>query len=70
MKTCAYCGEHATAVIPAIPDRVCMTHAQEFWTGLLTYAKRQAQPTEPPKLRLVAQPFTERTGREWSTARR
>ena len=43
MTNCAYCGEHATEVIPAIPGQVCMTHALEFWTGLLTYLKGKAR---------------------------
>jgi hypothetical protein len=46
MTSCAYCGEHATEEIPAAPGRVCRTHAQEFWTGLLTYVKDQSKPTE------------------------
>jgi hypothetical protein len=46
MTRCAYCGEHATLEIPAIPGLVCITHALEFWSGLLTYVKDQAQPTE------------------------
>jgi hypothetical protein len=46
MTNCAYCGEHATVAIPAIPSRVCITHALEFWTGLLTYVKDQTKLTE------------------------
>jgi hypothetical protein len=46
MTCCAYCGDQATDDIPATPGRVCRTHAQEFWTGLLTYVKGQSKPTE------------------------
>jgi hypothetical protein len=45
MTSCAYCGEQATDEIPAIPGRVCREHAQEFWTGLLSYVKGQSAPT-------------------------
>jgi hypothetical protein len=37
MGSCAYCGRHATVNIPSNPGDVCLTHAQEFWTGLLVY---------------------------------
>jgi hypothetical protein len=46
MTNCAYCGEHASVAIPVIPGQVCMTHALEFWTGLLTYVKDQAKLAE------------------------
>jgi hypothetical protein len=46
MTNCAYCGEYASVAIPAIPGQVCMTHALEFWTGLLTYVKDQAKRAE------------------------
>jgi hypothetical protein len=46
MTCCAYCGDQATDDIPATPGRVCRTHAQEFWTGLLTYVKGQSKPVE------------------------
>jgi hypothetical protein len=46
MTNCAYCGEHASVAIPAIPGQVCMTHALEFWSGLLTYVKDQAKLAE------------------------
>jgi hypothetical protein len=49
MTSCAYCGEHATDDIPTIPGRVCRAHAQEFWTGLLTYVRDQSKPTEHPE---------------------
>jgi hypothetical protein len=59
MRKCPYCGEHATVEIPAIPSRVCITHALEYWTGLLTYAKDRSNLIEPPDLSLVAPRFTE-----------
>jgi hypothetical protein len=37
MGSCAYCGRRATVNIPSNPGDVCLTHAQEFWTGLLAY---------------------------------
>src|ERR1700681_4718410 len=49
MTSCAHCGEPATDEIPAIPGRVCRAHAQEFWTGLLSYVKDQSAPTEKPE---------------------
>jgi hypothetical protein len=39
---CAYCRQQAMVEIPAVPSWVCLTHALEFWSGLLTYAKDQA----------------------------
>jgi hypothetical protein len=39
MIHCAYCGARATVQIPAEPAGVCLTHAIEFWTGLLAYAR-------------------------------
>jgi hypothetical protein len=49
MTCCTYCGEQATEDIPAVPGRVCRTHAQEFWTGLLTYVKSQSKPVDQPE---------------------
>ena len=46
MKACAYCGQPATMTIVSSPDRVCFTHAMEFWDGLMAYAKERA-PNEP-----------------------
>ena len=69
MNCCDYCGKPATTQIPTIPGRVCEAHAQEFWTGLLDYVRKQhARPNvsleapcsvvvndpSPVKLRLVA----------------
>ena len=34
---CPYCGQQATVDIPSTPGSVCLTHALEFWTGLLAY---------------------------------
>jgi len=42
MKSCDYCGKPATTQIPTISGRVCEAHAEEFWTGLLAYAKNQS----------------------------
>jgi hypothetical protein len=36
---CDYCGQPATARIPAAAGEVCLTHAILFWTGFLAYAK-------------------------------
>ena len=36
---CDYCGQPATARIPATAGEVCLTHAILFWTGFLAYAK-------------------------------
>jgi hypothetical protein len=38
MTCCAYCEQLATKTIVSNPDRVCLEHALEFWTGLLVYA--------------------------------
>ena len=43
---CNYCHSPATARIPSVASEVCLTHAIEFWTGLLAYAKEHA-PSEP-----------------------
>jgi hypothetical protein len=37
---CNYCTHEATSRIPSNPGEVCPTHAIEFWTGLLAYAKK------------------------------
>jgi len=39
MATCEYCQLPATATIPATPDRVCVTHAIEFWGAFMAFAK-------------------------------
>jgi hypothetical protein len=39
------------------PERVCLEHALEFWTGLLVYAKDHADPCEgsrAPERRAIA----------------
>jgi hypothetical protein len=38
MVCCAYCEQPATTTIVSTPERVCLVHALEFWTGLLAYA--------------------------------
>jgi len=38
----ASCGHPATITIVSSPDRVCFTHAMEFWNGLMAYAKERA----------------------------
>jgi hypothetical protein len=43
MANCAYCGRHATVIIPSNPGDVCLTHAQEFWTGFLSYVSDQCR---------------------------
>jgi hypothetical protein len=40
MSTCAYCQLPSSASIPANPGRVCVTHAIEFWTAFLAFAKQ------------------------------
>lgn len=44
MATCSYCDQPATATIIAIPQRVCATHATEFWVGLLAYTRGRSGP--------------------------
>jgi hypothetical protein len=39
MVCCAYCEEPATLRIVSNPEQVCLVHALEFWTGLLTYVR-------------------------------
>jgi hypothetical protein len=39
MTICSYCKRPATHTIVAIPHRVCLEHAVEFWTGLLDYTQ-------------------------------
>jgi hypothetical protein len=41
---CAYCGQEATVKILSTPDRVCLEHALEFWSGLLVYATDHSEP--------------------------
>jgi hypothetical protein len=51
MMSCTYCGQRATVQIPSTPSDVCLTHAIEFWTGLLAYRKDRSdafQTPEPP----------------------
>jgi hypothetical protein len=40
---CPYCLSEAALRIPSVPDRVCLNHAIEFWTGLLRYNKVQSR---------------------------
>jgi hypothetical protein len=42
MTTCSYCNQPATTTIIANPPRVCLDHAIEFWTGLLTYTRSRS----------------------------
>jgi hypothetical protein len=44
MVICAYCKRPATDTIVAIPHRVCLEHAVEFWTGLLRYSQGRSGP--------------------------
>ena len=41
MKHCAFCTQPATMTIVSSPERVCFTHAMEFWDGLMAYAKER-----------------------------
>jgi hypothetical protein len=41
MPSCAHCGEKAVTQIPATPGQVCRAHAEEYWAGLLIYARDQ-----------------------------
>ena len=43
MKHCAFCSQPATMTIVSSPERVCFTHAMEFWDGLMAYAKERTQ---------------------------
>ena len=47
MTYCSYCKEWAVIDIPANPAPVCLEHALEFWTGLLTYAREHSELSEP-----------------------
>jgi len=49
MAYCTYCDEWAVIDIPANPSPVCLEHAVEFWTGLLTYAREHSEHAEPLK---------------------
>jgi hypothetical protein len=50
MTYCSYCEEWAVIRIPAEPAAVCLEHALEYWTGLLSYAREQhAEPSESPE---------------------
>jgi hypothetical protein len=49
MAYCSYCHEWAVLDIPANPSAVCLEHAVEFWTGLLTYAREHSEHAEPLK---------------------
>ena len=48
---CPYCGQRAAVDIPSTPWRVCLTHALEFWTGLLAYVKDRSDPSENQEVR-------------------
>jgi hypothetical protein len=43
MTCCAYCEQPATMTIVSNPERVCLEHAVEFWSGLLVYARDRRQ---------------------------
>jgi hypothetical protein len=57
MTICAYCELPATAKIPSNPDRVCETHAVEFWTALFNVVNERAAAAATP-------PATARSGHE------
>jgi hypothetical protein len=42
VASCAYCGQRATVAIPSNPDRVCSTHAQEFWTAVFAEVRNRS----------------------------
>ena len=42
MASCAYCGQRATVAIPSNPDRVCPTHAVEFWTAVFAEVRNRS----------------------------
>ena len=44
MMCCAYCQHEATKTIVSTPQKVCLEHALEFWTGLLVYARDHSAP--------------------------
>jgi hypothetical protein len=48
MAYCSYCDEWAVIDIPANPSSVCLEHAVEFWTGLLTYARQRSEHSSEP----------------------
>jgi hypothetical protein len=52
--TCSYCRHEATSRIPSNPGEVCPTHAIEFWTGLLAYAKLHPPVVDTPLSQCVA----------------
>jgi len=49
MAYCSYCDEQAVVDIPAYPSQVCLEHAVEFWTGVLTYARERSEHAKPLK---------------------
>ena len=49
MMSCTYCGQRATVQIPSTPSDVCLTHAIEFWTGLLAYRKDRSDAFQTSK---------------------
>jgi hypothetical protein len=51
---CNYCSHEATSRIPSNPGEVCPTHAIEFWTGLLAYAKEHPPVDAPQVSRSIA----------------
>lgn len=58
---CDYCRDEATARIPSNPGEVCRTHAIEYWTGLMAYARAQRPATAgsapvPAGIRHVVRP--------------
>jgi hypothetical protein len=46
LMQCAYCSHAALTQIPSIPHDVCGTHAIEFWSGLVAFARNRAESIE------------------------
>ena len=63
MATCSYCDQPASVTIVSDPQRVCIEHALEFWTGLLAYASLRSA-TCVKQERLCTCPSCE----EWSAS--
>jgi hypothetical protein len=69
MASCAYCDKVATENIPSDSGRVCVTHAMEFWTGLLAHAiGRRTNPSSAQPL-LSGQSDSKRLAPSSSAAR-
>ena len=69
MPSCAWCQESASATIPVPPGRVCVTHAIEFWTAFLTFAREtrvevaEVKESSATGLRRGSEPITRRGSR-------